>query len=279
MSWIHLADLVEIIMVALRSEGLSGAINGVAPNPVVNKEFTRTLAGVLGRPALFPVPPLGLRALYGGGAAAILSSQRVRPSWANEAGFVFRFEDLESALRDILETQGLEIIPIDSSTPAPMSGGGYLERRRPRYMLRTRTRLKVSVDNLWPFFSAAGNLGLITPPDMGFRVTRPPEEMRDGTIIEYRIQVGGLPMSWRTQIECWRPGVCFVDSQTAGPYRSWWHEHHFEPDGEDTVMEDRVYYNPPMGLLGRIANWLFIQWELRRIFGYRADRIRFRFGD
>ena len=69
-----------------------------------------------------------------------------------------------------------------------------------------------------------------------------------------------------------------MDSQEHGPYASWYHEHHFRADGTETVMEDRVYYAPPFGLLGRLANTLFIRATLRRIFAHRSDIIRLRFG-
>jgi ligand-binding SRPBCC domain-containing protein len=76
----------------------------------------------------------------------------------------------------------------------------------------------------------------------------------------------------------WHPGERFVDFQESGPYQSWYHEHSFRSVGTSTMMEDRVYYAPPLSLLGRLANRLFIVPTLRRIFRYRADVIRLRFG-
>ena len=83
---------------------------------------------------------------------------------------------------------------------------------------------------------------------------------------------------WRTRIIKWEPGRSFVDLQEVGPYRLWWHEHLFFADGGRTVMEDLVYYSPPFGILGRFANRLFIVPTLRKIFQYRGDVIRLRFG-
>jgi nucleoside-diphosphate-sugar epimerase len=74
------------------------------------------------------------------------------------------------------------------------------------------------------------------------------------------------------------PGRRFADLQEKGPYRFWWHEHTFHADGPRTVMEDRVYYTPPLGLFGRLANRVFIRSTLRKIFQYRGDVIRLRFG-
>jgi uncharacterized protein (TIGR01777 family) len=76
----------------------------------------------------------------------------------------------------------------------------------------------------------------------------------------------------------WEPGRRFADLQEKGPYRFWWHEHTFQADGGRTVMEDRVFYTPPLGLVGRLANRVFIGSTLTKIFQYRGDVIRLRFG-
>ncbi len=102
--------------------------------------------------------------------------------------------------------------------------------------------------------------------------------MGRGTVIDYRVRVGLVPVRWRTRITSWDPGRSFSDLQERGPYRFWWHHHSFHADGARTVMEDRVYYTPPFGLLGRLANLLFIRPTLRKIFQYRGDVIRLRFG-
>jgi ligand-binding SRPBCC domain-containing protein len=119
---------------------------------------------------------------------------------------------------------------------------------------------------------------MITPAAMKFSIEGQVPPMANGAAIDYRVRVGPLPVRWRTRIASWEPGRSFVDLQEAGPYRLWWHEHTFRADGERTVMEDRVYYAPPLGVLGRLANRLFIGPTLRKIFQYRGDVIRLRFG-
>ncbi|MFI5310730.1 MAG: TIGR01777 family oxidoreductase [Gemmatimonadales bacterium] len=100
MSWIALSDLLSVFRFALASDELSGAVNAVAPEPVTNAEFARTLARVLRRPAIFPVPAVVLRAIFGEMAGAtILASQRARPARLERAGFRFAQPRLESALR------------------------------------------------------------------------------------------------------------------------------------------------------------------------------------
>ena len=102
MSWIALPDLVAAVQRALTDDALAGPVLAVAPRPVTNAEFTRTLGRVLRRPTWFPVPRFALRLLFGGFGDVLLSSQRARPARLLEAGFSFAFPDLEQALRSTL---------------------------------------------------------------------------------------------------------------------------------------------------------------------------------
>jgi len=102
-SWIELADLVRVVDLALAVESLAGPVNAVAPAPVTNREFTRTLGRVLGRPTLLPLPALAVRLLFGEmGQALLLDSARVLPRRLERAGFRFRHPDLDGALRAAL---------------------------------------------------------------------------------------------------------------------------------------------------------------------------------
>jgi uncharacterized protein len=102
-SWITLSDIVRVIQFALDTEVLSGPVNAAAPNPVSNAEFTKTLAGVVHRPAFFPVPTFLMEALPGGmGKEALLASERVIPKRLLDSVFKFEHPELEHALRTIL---------------------------------------------------------------------------------------------------------------------------------------------------------------------------------
>lgn len=103
MSWIHLDDVVGLLLHAATDERLSGPVNATAPGPVSNREFTRTLGRVLGRPTLLPAPALGLRLALGEFSEVLLGGQRVRPRVAEETGYEFRHPALEGALRSILD--------------------------------------------------------------------------------------------------------------------------------------------------------------------------------
>jgi hypothetical protein len=103
MSWIALDDVVGAIQHALATEALRGPANTVAPKPITNAEFTRTLGRVLSRPTLFPMPAGLARLAFGEMAdALLLSSQRVEPARLLSYGYRFRFPDLEGALRHLL---------------------------------------------------------------------------------------------------------------------------------------------------------------------------------
>jgi uncharacterized protein (TIGR01777 family) len=103
MSWIHLDDLARLVTFCLEHAEIRGTVNAVAPNPVTNKEFSKTLARVLHRPCLFPVPPLMLRIVLGGVASVVTTGQRVVPHKAVGQGFTYRYPDVESALRSVYD--------------------------------------------------------------------------------------------------------------------------------------------------------------------------------
>jgi uncharacterized protein len=100
---VALEDVVSIIRRALEDETLSGPVNVVAPNPVTNEEFTKTLGRVLNRPTVLPAPAFALRLAFGEMAdALLLSGARVYPKKLQEAGFEFAHPHLEAALRRAL---------------------------------------------------------------------------------------------------------------------------------------------------------------------------------
>ncbi len=275
-SWVHLQDACEAIAQALVDDRYHGPINVTAPNPVTNAEFTRALGTVLGRPTVITTPKLAVKLALGEAATAVLSSQRIIPARLLQLGFTFTYPELDGALREATHAMPtVTVRPIGGELPAHP----YVVARKPTHVLSQRTVIDAPLGDVFPFFSKAENLGAITPPDMAFTITTAqPLTMADNLVIDYRIVVGGLPLKWRTVIEEWRPGESFTDAQHRGPYRAWFHEHRFRADGNRTIMEDRVWYALPFGLLGRLVNVVQVRAMLRRIFEYRATRIALRFG-
>ena len=141
------------------------------------------------------------------------------------------------------------------------------------HVLRREQRLPGPPEAVFPFFADAGNLEAITPGWLAFRIVTPrPIEMHVGALIEYRLRLHGVPVSWLTRIEEWEPGVRFVDAQLQGPYRLWHHTHEFEADGRaHTLMRDTVRYALPFAPLSEIAHRAFVARDLARIFDYRRD--------
>jgi uncharacterized protein (TIGR01777 family) len=101
-SWIHPEDLRGMMLAALEDERWSGPINATAPAPVSNREFSRILGRVLGRPSLLPVPGLALRLMYGEMAEIVTTGARVMPAKALVLGYEFAHPQLEQALRSVL---------------------------------------------------------------------------------------------------------------------------------------------------------------------------------
>jgi uncharacterized protein len=103
MSWIHIDDLLDLLLLAAENDALAGPLNATAPEPVTNRDFTRILAAVLHRPILLPpVPKFALRLSLGEFAEALFQSQRVIPEAAQRCGFTFQHAELDGALRDLL---------------------------------------------------------------------------------------------------------------------------------------------------------------------------------
>jgi hypothetical protein len=102
-SWIHVQDLVGAMLHILKTDLVQGPVNGVSPRPETNAEFTRILAGVLKRPAIFPMPAFAARLVFGQmGEEVLLSSQRVEPAALIASGYPFQHSDLGKALKGLL---------------------------------------------------------------------------------------------------------------------------------------------------------------------------------
>lgn len=129
---------------------------------------------------------------------------------------------------------------------------------------------------IFPFFSDAGNLDVITPKWLHFRVVTPqPVEMRAGALMDYRLRVHGLPMRWRTLVKEWQPPYRFADEQLRGPYRQWLHVHTFESHHGGTLTRDVVHYAVPLNC---IVHPLFVRHDIENIFEFRRKSLRNIFG-
>lgn len=149
------------------------------------------------------------------------------------------------------------------------------------YQLIKTQKLPAKIDEIWDFISSPINLKEITPKHMGFIVTSNTgvEKMYPGMIISYKVSpLLGIKLNWVTEITHVKDKEYFVDEQRIGPYAMWHHQHKIEPIEGGVLMTDVVTYQPPMGILGTIANSLLIKNQLQEIFDYRTIALEKRFG-
>ena len=126
-------------------------------------------------------------------------------------------------------------------------------------------------EQVFTLFSDAFQLEALTPPWLRFSVLTPaPIEIAAGTLIDYRLRLHGVPIRWQSRISVWEPPVRFVDEQTRGPYRRWYHEHVFEEVDGGTLCRDIVDYRP---LGGWLANALLVRRDLLKVFAYRQQQL------
>lgn len=140
------------------------------------------------------------------------------------------------------------------------------------YKLHREQQLNCDVQTAWKFFSAAGNLPKITPPEMKFTILSdlPDETIYPGMIINYTVApILGITLHWKTKILEVFPENNFTDFQEKGPYKLWNHFHEFIPNEKGVLVRDTVDYELPFGILGKIAHALFVKKKLNFIFDYR----------
>lgn len=127
-------------------------------------------------------------------------------------------------------------------------------------------------EEVFNFFSDAQNLETLTPPWVKFKILTPlPIDIKEGTLIDYKLKVHGLPIHWRTEITEWNPPHYFVDTQLLGPYTLWHHTHSFAHKDGGTVCSDLVRYRPRGGAL---INQLFVRRDVDKIFKYRKSQLQ-----
>jgi ligand-binding SRPBCC domain-containing protein len=149
------------------------------------------------------------------------------------------------------------------------------------HSIKTVQKIPISLDKAWDFFSNPANLKAITPDNMGFNIVSEHhgEKMYPGQIIEYTVKpVLGIPMYWMTEITHVEDKKFFVDEQRFGPYSMWHHQHHFREIPGGVEMTDIVHYKNPLGLIGRLANTLFVKKQLNTIFNFRIQKVNDLFG-
>lgn len=253
MSWIHLDDVVKAYITALNEPKLQGTYNLVSPEPAQNQTFSKALAQILDVPLLPAAPGFVLKLGLGEKSDLLLESQRVSSHKLQEMGFEFNHRSLDSALKDLLGWQA-----------------GYPNRK----VFEKLQWVSTSLEQTFEFFSSTKNLEKITPSTLSFHVLKQStEKIEAGTLIDYRLKIHGIPAKWQTQITEWNPPHKFTDFQNKGPYNYWHHQHLFYSVQGGTLIIDRVEYEVPFGLLGRMTAGGFVSSDVEKIFNFRTSTL------
>jgi ligand-binding SRPBCC domain-containing protein len=141
------------------------------------------------------------------------------------------------------------------------------------YQFKREQVIHSTINEVWDFISSPENLKKITPDSMGFDIRTPdlPSKIYEGMIISYTVRpMLGIKTNWVTEITHVVDKSYFVDEQRVGPYTMWHHQHIISPVENGVLMKDIISYKPPFGILGNIANLLFIRKKLKSIFNYRT---------
>lgn len=151
-----------------------------------------------------------------------------------------------------------------------------MKRGGPGFVLDREVVVARDLGSVFRFFADPANLNLLTPPWLAFQIVGvSTPEIREDTLIDYQLELRGLPIRWRSRITEWDPPHGFADEQLRGPYRSWFHRHRFEAIGDRTRCRDEVEYSV---LGGALVDKLLVRPDLERIFDYRAAQLTRIFG-
>ena len=248
MSWIHVRDVAGIIMDAIDNPSYEGPLNAVSPNPITNRDFTSTLAAILKRPALFPVPGWILKLLFGEMSQIVIKSQKISSGRTKNLGYRFIYPKLERALKIICDQPG-HIMRMEQWVPQP-------------------------IDKIFDFFTDPKNLEILTPKFLKFKILRiTSSPIRKGTLLDYSLKIRKIPIRWQSKITECIPEVRFSDEQTKGPYKFWYHTHQFFEKNGGTIIRDRIFYKLPGWIPGDIIAHWFVKKDLEKIFFYRREVI------
>lgn len=142
------------------------------------------------------------------------------------------------------------------------------------HLLKRQLSVSTPLEECFDFFADAENLERITPPKLNFRILTPePISISKGTLIDYRLKLRGIPITWKTEISEWEPPFRFVDHALKSPYKQWIHLHKFRStEAGGTEMTDEVRYRLPFEPLGDLMHW-FVERELGYIFDYRQKAV------
>lgn len=250
MSWIDIDDLTDMYVFAIDND-ITGVYNATAPNPASNREISETIAERLNVRLGPSVPYFALRIAVGEVAPHLVESQKIGSTKIQNKGFQFKYKKIEDCIK--------ERVPQLKGTEKRFIFEQWVPKAK---------------EEIFPFFAEAKNLESITPPSLNFRITSVSSDtISQGTEINYKLKIDGVPVKWKTLIKDWNPPHMFSDNQEKGPYSKWYHIHKFEDLAGGTLMTDQVDFKIPLGVVGYLAAAWKVLGDVKNIFDFRRKKI------
>jgi len=255
MSWIDADDLVDLFLFGLENESVAGVRNAVSPEPVTNEEFTKALAKHIRCWLIPPAPKFALKIFLGEMAALVLQSQRVEERFSAD-GFNFQSPKLSQSLKRIFsEIEG--------------SRGTRCNEKNSEIWVPAKPAV------VFDWFKEGKNFSSLLPSAFNNKGCRMAEgKLADGAMLAYCWKWGFMPFRSRTMVVDWQEGKEFTTAQEKGPNTFWFVNHRFLPMGSGTLVQERVVYRLPCGLLGQIFLQGAVSKKLDAICAHRIKRMQ-----
>jgi ligand-binding SRPBCC domain-containing protein len=141
------------------------------------------------------------------------------------------------------------------------------------HLLEARLWLGRPRPDVFAFFADPANLQYLSPPAFGVRLLTPVRVMTAGGVLDYRMRWLGVPIRWRAFVREFDPPYRYLDVQLRGPFARWEHRHRFLEEDGGTVVEDRVVYRLPLGIVGRAVHAAALGRQLRAVWAYRTRQL------
>jgi uncharacterized protein (TIGR01777 family) len=246
MSWIAIQDWVKAVIHLLEDSKAKGVYNLTAPNPVANRQFAKELGSAMRRSYFLPTPALALKLALGQASTLALDGQAVLPRRLLDAGFRFDLPNLGQALKNLFQ--------------APLE-------------FRRSFLVKADIDAVAEYHRNTGVLRRLTPWPIRVQFQHV-EPVREGSVANFTLWFGPIPVRWSARHYDVDPQVGFTDDLVAGPFVSWVHRHRFTAQANGTVQ----VFDDIQAELGRGGvSWLisrFMWATLPILFAFRAWRTR-----
>jgi ligand-binding SRPBCC domain-containing protein len=141
------------------------------------------------------------------------------------------------------------------------------------HLLEARLWLGRPRPEVFAFFADPANLPYLSPPAFGVRLLTPVPVMTAGGVLDYRMRWLGVPIRWRAFVREFDPPYRYLDVQLRGPFARWEHRHRFLEEDGGTVVEDRVVYRLPLGIVGHAVHAAAVGRQLRAVWAYRTRQL------